>query len=243
MLHAIKAETLKLLTTRSTYVLLALCFAMLVLFAFYIEGFRLNSDITDPNKLAGAVTNAVTTVSLLIAIRSLLLVTHEYAHGTIMYTLTAARNRTTVFIAKVIVASLFTIISALVFAALSPLLMLLGTELKGLDMVAQNVPYLDLLWRTAFYAWAYSMFAVIFAFLIRNQVGSIVTFLVVPTTLEGLLTLLLKQNGNYLPFSSLNSVILNIPPFSHGKGALVAAAYVIAGLIIAALLFKKRDAN
>lgn len=243
MLRAIKAEALKLLTTRSTYVLLALCLAMLILFAFYIEGFRLTQDIKSPDKLADAVVNATTTVSLLIAIRSLLLITHEYAHGTIMYTLTASRSWLTVFVAKIIVASVFTIVATLVLAALSPLLMLLGTELKGLDMVAQNVPYLDLLWRTAFYAWAYSMFAVIFAFLIRNQVGSIVTFLVVPTTLEGLLTLLLKQNGGYLPFSALNSVIMQIPPFSPGKAALVASVYLLVGLVVAALLFKKRDAN
>jgi uncharacterized membrane protein len=82
----------------------------------------------------------------------------------------------------------------------------------------------------------------IFAFIIRNQIGTIVALIFLPGTVEGLLGLLLKENNFYLPFSALNGVINQIP-FSHGKSALVALAYVAVGWIVAALLFKRRDAN
>lgn len=248
MIRSLKAEFLKLATIRSTYIFLGVCSAILVFFAFYIEGYRQTANVVNPNLLASAVSSAVNALAIFIALVSVLLVTHEYRYNTIMYTLTASNSRLKILVAKVLAASCFAVLATLFFGALSPVLTYLGLEAKGLSMVAQNIPYLDLLWRAAFFGWAFTMLALIFSFIIRSQVGAIVFLLIMSTTGEFFLSLLLKHNATYLPFTALNQVIGSpgmpgITPLSHGKAALVVLAYVVIGWIIAAVLFTRRDAN
>lgn len=248
MIRQIKSEFQKLLTVRSTYFILLGCLAITILFAFYIQGYNLKFDVTSSTKLAGGVTSAVAALALFISLVGALMVTHEYRYNTIMYTLTSANSRFKVLIAKFIVISLFSIAATMLFAALSPILAYLGVHLRGLAMVPQSIPYLDLLWRSALYGWGFSMLGLIFAFIIRNQVGTLVALIALPGPLEALLGLLLKENAAYLPFTALSNVINNAPgmsmvPMSASKAAGIALAYIVVGWIIAALLFKKRDAN
>lgn len=246
----ILSEFRKLYTVRSTYIFLAVCIAITVFFAFYIEAIRLTGDVTSSDKLAGEVTGAVGALAMLIALVGVLLVTHEYRYNTIMYTLTSANNRLKVLIAKVVVVSVFALLATLFFAALSPLLTYLGLQIKGLDMVAQNIPVWDLLWRSAFHGWGYAMLALVLAFIIRNQVGTIVALVIVSGTVETLLSLLLKHNSGYMPFTALSRVINTgeampgiAAGFSPEKSAVIAAVYIAGGLVVAAYLFHRRDAN
>jgi ABC-type transport system involved in multi-copper enzyme maturation permease subunit len=246
MIRQVLSELRKLFTIRSTYVFLAISLAIVVFFAFYIEAIRLTGDVTNPGKLASEVTSAVSALAVLISLVGVLLVTHEYRYNTIMYTLTSSNNRLKVLLAKVIVVSIFAVLATLFFGVLSPLLTYLGIQIKGLDMVAQNLPVWDLLWRSAFHGWAYAMLALVFAFIIRNQVGAIIVLLFLPGTVEALLGLLLKHNVAYLPFTALNAVLNNPIPtanLSRGESALVVLGYVVIGLVVSAVLFKKRDAN
>jgi hypothetical protein len=138
----------------------------------------------------------------------------------------------------------FVIVASVIFGTLSPLLAELGWHLKGLSVVPQSLPVWDLAWRAIFYGWGYSMFALLLAMIIRNQVGAIITILFVPGTIESLLGLLLHENTKYLPFTALNSVLNNMPNMlAAGKAALLVSAYLLATAIIAAILFQKRDAN
>lgn len=248
MMRLIKAELQKLFTTRSTYFILAWCFIMLMIFAFFAEGYQLKSNVTDSSKLAGEVKSAISATAVFIALAGALLVTHEYRYNTIMYTLTSSNSRLKVLVAKIVAVSIFAIIATLALGALSPLLTYVGVHLKGLSMVPQSIPYVDLLWKSAFYGWAYSALAVLLAFIIRNQVGAIAALFLVPTAVEGLLTLLLKENVKYLPFSALNMVANVMPPgvahtLTSTKAALVVTAWIGGLLIVAAVLFKRRDAN
>jgi ABC-2 type transport system permease protein len=246
MIKLIRAEFQKILTVRSTYFILLFCLAILIFFAFYVEAIRLVADVKDPGKLQSEVLGAIGILPMILSFVAALAITHEYRFNTIMYLLVASRSRLKAFLAKVFAISVFAVLAILFFASLSPLLTSLGLQIKGLDMVTQNIPYLDLLWRGAFVGWAFAMFALILAFIIRNQAGVIVSILLIPSTVEQLLGLLLKENTKYLPYTALNNIINTGPAaadMSHGKSALIALAYIAVGLIVAALLFKKRDAN
>jgi ABC-2 type transport system permease protein len=249
MIRQIKAELLKIFSIRSTYVTLAFALAITVFFAFYIEGFKTTAPVINPAKLVSEVTSAVSALAFLISLVGVLLVTHEYRYNTIMYSLTSSNSRLKVLIAKVVAVSCFAVLATLFFAALSPVLTYAGLHLKGISLVHQSIPVADLFWRVAFYGWAYSMLAVLLAFIIRNQVGAIVTILFLPNTVEALLGLLLKKNVVYLPFSALNTLMgggdnpSTVIPMSHAKAAVIVTGYVVAALIIAAYLFKRRDAN
>ncbi len=240
MIAQIKSEFKKLLTIRSTYVFLLFCLAADILFAFYVEGFRVTNFVNDPGKLAEQSRSAFQSLGLLIALVGMLLITHEYRYNTIMYTITAARSRAQVFFAKFIVVTVFTVVASLLFAALAPLLTIIGLQIHGTDMVAQSFPYLDILWHGLLFSWAYSIFALIVAFIVRSQVGAIVSFILVPGIGESLLTLLLKDNSKYLPFTSLNQIWMKTDTQTT---VITVLAYAVVGSLVALLLFQKRDAN
>jgi hypothetical protein len=245
MIPAIRAELRKILTIRSTYVILGLCVAMEFLFAFYAGGIKAQaSDLHNSGYLASQVVNAVNALSILIALVGVLLVTHEYRYNTIMYSLTS-RRRTQVFMAKLAVIAVFAALFSIIFGLISPLLVELGLHVKGHELVHQVIPAGSLLWRGVFAGWAYSMLALVIAFLVRVQVGAIVTLFLIPTTIESLLGLLLKHNVVYLPFTAISTVLDNSAhsSTSYGKAAVISLIYVVVGWIVAWILFLRRDAN
>jgi ABC-2 type transport system permease protein len=248
MIRLIKAEFQKILTVRSTYYLLGFCLLLTFLISFYIEGLRNTHDILDSGKLASEAVMIVGALSLLLSLVGAMLLTHEYRYNTIMYTLTSSNSRLKVLLAKIVAVSGFALLAALFFGALAPVLTAYGVHLKGYEMVQQTIPFLDILWRSLFFAWAYAMLALIIAFIIRNQIGTIVSILLIPSTAETLLTLLIKEKASYLPFRALNNVLGNMPErglvaMSHGESALIVLAYILAGGLIAAFLFQRRDAS
>jgi ABC-type transport system involved in multi-copper enzyme maturation permease subunit len=242
MINAIKAEFRKLYTVRSTYVIFAICLLITVFFAFYIEGFKATDFATNPGKLASEVTSAVNTLAVFGALVGLLLVTHEYRYNTIMYTITASKSRTRVFLAKLVVISVFAVVFTLAFAVLSPVLTSLAISIRGVELIPQVYDVGSLLWRALFVGWGTAMAAFIIAMLIRSQVGAIAALLLIPPTAEQLLSLLLKENAVYLPFMSLTNVLLP-GAVSASKSALVFLCYLVPSLLITWVLFLRRDAN
>jgi ABC-2 type transport system permease protein len=244
MIAAIKAEFRKLLTIRSTYFIFLIGLALVALFAGYIEGFKsAPNQLINPEKLMSEVTGAAPVVGILAAITSLLLWAHEYRHMTIMYTLTATNSRNKVLLAKIIVVTIYSLLFTAVLTTLSPLLTLLGMHLAGHNLGPQTFDFFDVAWRTLFYGWAYSMLALMLAGLIRNQIGAIVVLFIVPSMVEGILTLLLKANAIYLPFTALMAVVNKTPNLSYGKAAAVFMVYLVVGWLVTWILFLKRDAN
>jgi ABC-2 type transport system permease protein len=252
MMSAIRAEFRKLFTVRSTYIIIGLSILITFFFAFYIEGWRTTVDVVAPNKLSTQVTSAASTLALLFALAGLLLFTHEYRHNTIIYTLTAAKRRSYVLLAKILVVSVFATLMVVICSLLAPLFALWGLNLRGVEMVDQDFPLLKLLAHAAFYGWAYSMFGLIIAAIVRNQVGAIVFIFLLPGMIETLISLLLKDNAAYLPFRALGATLQEIPPEAAaivGKNLTQSAAiwvtlgYIVAGWIVAWILFHKRDAQ
>jgi len=246
MLGTLRSEIRKLLTVRSTYLLVGSAIIIVLFYAGFVTGYRINpAQLHDPTFLSQQVRGAVGFVTLFAGIAGLLLLAHEYRHNTIIYTLTLAKNRSSVLLAKIIVVSVFMMLFGLFIMVLSPLATVVGAHLHGLHLVPQTLDYGNLLWRCLFYVWGYGMFALILTALIRNQIGAIVTLLVMPTLAENILSLLLKGNTKYLPFTSLESVVNDraVGNATPGHSARVALLYIVVGWAVAWYLFLKRDAN
>ena len=211
-MNTIKAEFKKLFTIRSTYLIIAIVFILVIFFAFYINGWRINQiDLHNPTTLAGDISGAINVTSVFAALAALLLITHEYRYNTIVYSLTAVNSRSKVLISKILVITGFALMFTLIFGALTPLFSLLGIDLHHLKLVPQTIPYKTLIWHCLFYGWGYVMAGSVIAALIRNQVAAIITLFVAPGTVEALLYLWLKNNIVYFPFTALH-VILNSHP-------------------------------
>ena len=60
----------------------------------YAKGYRSANDLASPNRVESISLLSVSFVSILTGIVALLMVTHQYRHNTIMYTLTSSNSRT-----------------------------------------------------------------------------------------------------------------------------------------------------
>jgi ABC-type transport system involved in multi-copper enzyme maturation permease subunit len=256
MLAAIKSEFRKLFTIRSTYVWTAISIVLLGIFAFWAQGYKANSPVTDAGYLASQSVQAMEVLGMLLAIIAVLSITQEYRFNTIMYTLTASSSRAKVLAAKIISMSVFAVAFAALFGTLSPLFTLVGLHFGHVHMVHQNLELGSTIWRTIFDGWGMAMIALLLAALIRNQIGAIVALFLLPGTIEGLLgSLVLHNNQNYLPFTTLGQVAEHVMvPIRHGStqthifmsyghAAIQFTAYLVVAWAVAFILFVKRDAN
>lgn len=253
MIDSLKSELRKLLSIRSTYVVLALGLIMVgPLFGFWGSGLSAGDGVNSPQYMASVATNAATFMAIFVAIISLLSVTHEYRYNTIMHTLTSSNSRTKTLAAKTLVILVMSLIVTAVATILGPLSARLGIEVKGLELVPQSLDVMDIAWRSLFYGAANTLFAGILAVLIRNQVGTIMTYFVVINTVEGLIgSFILKHNAKWLPFTALQHVINSVDPESAqalgywrpGQAALLFTVYLVVLGTISWLLFLRRDAN
>lgn len=253
MINSIHAEFRKLFSVRSTYVNFLFCVAIIILFAGIINGFKISdkANLVDPHFLEREASNAIVFVGLLFAFVGLLLAGHEYRFNTIMYSLTNVNRRWKLLVAKFIAISVAAVIFSVFVALFTPLCDLVGLHLHGhgVHLVPQTFDYWSVIWHCAYVGWGYSMYAFVLMLILRNQVGAIVTFLLLPLIGENIIALLLKSNSKYLPFQSLQNVVLNAGEnaqkiaVSTGFSLRVSLMYIVIGLIVGFVLFVRRDAN
>lgn len=245
MLNTIKAEFRKLYTIRSTYFVSALGIVLMGFVSFYVEGFRGEASLLQPDKIQNLMLSSANLLSLFAAIVAVLLIAHEYRYSTIMYTLTSSNSRTKVLIAKLIALLAHALCYTVIGVALSVLLMYIGMSFKDMSLYAtQTIAWGDVIWRSLFVVLSYASLGLLLGLLFRNVVGAFITLFMMPATVEPLLGLLLKDNVKYLPFHASDQVInATNNGLSHGTAALVFGGYLAVGYIVAWILLLKRDAN
>ena len=248
MIPTLKSEFRKLLTVRSTYFIVGIGLLIVAFFAGFVEGLR--GDPTNLLKNSGLLvsesTNGIVFVGLILAFAGLLLAGHEYRYNTIMYTLTATNRRYKVLLAKLAAITVFAVVTSLLVTFFAPLCTIVGAHLAGKEIGPQTFHVWSVVWRSVFCGWGYAMYAFILMMVLRNQIGAIVTFLLVPLIGENILGLLLKSNIKYLPFNALQSVPAPAGLGNHttsGHAASIVLVYVVVGLLASAILFSRRDAN
>lgn len=258
MMSSLKSELRKLLSVRMTYVVTLI--GLLItggLMSFY--GIGWNDSVqgaANPQFMETAILSNANFIAVFISVVALLMVTHEYRYNVITYTLTSSNSRSKSFLAKLVVIGGFSVVVTALASVLGPLLALLAMHIKGVELSPQIIPYLDVIWRCLFFGFGMATAAAVIAFIVRNQVGAIMTFFIAINTVEGLLGILLKENTKYLPFTSIQHVVNvtmqdgSTPEGIAGQGywsppqaALLFSIYLAIAGIIAWLLFRRRDAN
>jgi ABC-type transport system involved in multi-copper enzyme maturation permease subunit len=252
-MQPIKVEFRKVFTVRSTYVCLVLAFLFLGFVAMYIKGYQ-DGPVIVSSKLSsfflvGSLLPYATILSLFGAIIAVLLITHEYRYSTISYALTSSNSRSKFLASKVIAVFLGVFCYAVVGAILGILFMIMGLHLHSFGLPPQHFALLTYIGKMVFFCEAYALAGLLLGLLLRNQVGTFLVFFIEPSTFEGLMSLLLKHNQEYLPFTALQQVVTvyvgqsaPVWQFSPFKGGLVFALYLVVGWVIAWALFLRRDA-
>ena len=249
MINELKAEFKKTLTIRSTYILLGLMFGLLVFVGFYVAGWHSAPiDLANHLRLYMVTQQAISFLSVFSALIAVLLFTHEFRYNTIAYTLTLSNSRNRVLLAKIILVSVLALFTTAVVGVFAPLLASWGMHANHLHLVSQHFYYSSLLWKGLVYGLGYTLAGFVIAALIRNQIGAVVTLLLVPSTVEGLLSLWLKNNTDYLPFSALHTMLgagMDVQKSSLRpiNAMYVFLGYLVVGGIVAWVLFLRRDAS
>jgi len=250
MLTNLRSEFRKLLTVRSTYFVLLIALALEFLVFWLAKGYKINmaregAALHSSHFLANQILVSTNVIGLLAAIVVVLFVTHEYRYNTIMYTLTASKNRNRVFFSKLIVVTVFSLLFSAVFATIAPLLTKWGLAEHHVTLVHQTFNFRSVIWRTLVNSWGGAMLVAMIALIVRNQVGAFAVAFLLPTVIEGLLSEWLNSYSVYLPFSSLG--VLTSPSaasnLSFAHAALVGLAWVVGSGIVAWALFQTRNAN
>ncbi|MET1033007.1 MAG: ABC transporter permease [Candidatus Saccharimonadales bacterium] len=246
MIDTITSEFRKLLTIRSTYITSTIALVLIGIIAFYFKGIKSDGAYSPfgDTGVQETVINLMPVVGIFVGIVALLHVCHEYRYNTIGYTLTATNFRIKVLLAKTIVilayAAAMTILAILFVSLLAPL----GAKLGHATVPAQDFAFWDILWRSMAYMMSNAMVAMLFGFIFRNLVFSIVLYFVLPTTVEPLLTNLFKLDPNWTLISAQGHILMpNSQQFSPLASLGVVALYIAAGWVIASALFVRRDAN
>jgi ABC-type transport system involved in multi-copper enzyme maturation permease subunit len=254
MNQTLRAELRKLLSVRSTYIITGFAILFVVFISFWAQGYKFGAQPGVhffADNLLQTIAPMTSVAAVLVAI---LLMAHEYRYNTVIYTLTASNSRSKVLIAKIMITLGYVFALLAVTTALSLVMSAWGLHWAHIILPGQQIG-LDVFAKILFYCEAFALAGLLFAVLIRNLVFAIVFMLIVPNTVEGLITLVLKQKAIYLPFSALSQVIAtsvkaadNGPRFRVGhltplKGALVFCIYLIVGWIVTWYLFLRRDVN
>lgn len=250
MISSIRAEFRKILTVRSTYLLLFISLLFAVGVSFYFEGYKGNTgspaSTLAPTAIKEIIANYSGLLALFISIIAILSIGHEHRYNTILYTLTANASRTKVLLSKIITISVFSILIGLIGVSISVGAYLIGLNLRDAALPTQDISLLTEIGKIVIYFLGYGLMGLLIGVLVRSVVGSIAFFLIVPTTIESLLSIVLKDNASYLPFTALDNIMGTAMiggTLTAGKAILVFSAYLIAGCIVTWWLFLKRDAN
>jgi ABC-type transport system involved in multi-copper enzyme maturation permease subunit len=247
MINQIRAEFRKVFTIRSTYIILAIMLALIFFFGFYVGGWHSQKiDLLNPHHLFSVSQQAINFLAILPAVIGLLLFSHEFRHNLASHSLTLSNSRSRVLAAKIVVISVVSLIASAITLSLSPLLSRWGISANHLHLVHQTFYFSAIAWRGLVFGLGYALAGLVLVALIRNQIGSIVALFILPDTIEGLLSIWLKGSTVYLPFSALHSVLgvgldVSNSKLSPLKSLLVFICYLTAGLIVAWVLFLKRD--
>jgi ABC-2 type transport system permease protein len=251
MIPTIRAEFRKLLTVRSTYVVSTLTLLLIGLFSFFAAYNAVHHpDPSGPpsgfatNALEGAALNAVMLTGTFVAIVAIMLICYEYRYNTIAYSLTISNSRMKVLLAKLKVVSVYAIVMALLGIAMAMAFSKIGAAVGGGSLGPQHVEVWSLLWRSLVFVIGSAWLGLILGFLTRSLVIAITIYFVIPA-IEPLLHNILKINQNYLLSASQTNIVQTGPQpewFTAIQSLGVFAIYLAIGLIVASILFTRRDA-
>ncbi len=243
MIDALKAELIKLRSTRSPFACLlgVVVVSLLIAAAAGVDAGQNDHPLRRDQAIAGLLGYGL----VLLMTMAALTVTTEFGTGTIRVTFAVFQRRTTVILAK---ATLAATICALTTAVLIPAVLFLAGRLAH-----QPVPMDDttvrLLWGLPLVAALTGVLAVGVATLIRRTAGVVAILIAWPLLVEGLTTLVPRYGeriATFMPFANANLFLGNPQglPFawSPAVGLGIFTVVAVAFLALAMWAVTARDA-
>jgi ABC-2 type transport system permease protein len=247
-MRQLRAEWIKLVTVRTTWVLSILTAGLSLVLAVLL--IRVVDQITangGPTPL-GLLANCVTSFAFLPGIVGVLVYGAEYRHGTFRATYAAEPNRWRVAVAKTLVVIGFGVLVAAVTVAVT-----VGVGYPFLASKGFAPPFDGVFTRSIVGAGLFIVFNAVAGLAlgatVRNRTVAIILLIAVPVALESVLVALLPHHlGRFLPFVA-GAQMYSTGPVTAGTqlspllGGLVFAAWIAADLVLGIALAVRRDTH
>lgn len=248
-----RSEWIKFRTLRSSWIVLAATVVAVVGIGMLVSYFtKTHWSSLRPGERAGfnAVDRSLTGVNLAeltVGVLGVLFVSGEYGTGMIRSTLAAAPTRVPVLVAKAAVFAVVTFVSSIVATVVA---FAAGQGLLGPHGVGWGAPgAVRAVFGAALYLTVVGLLGVALGFLVRSTAGGIGALfgllLILPVIFEALPSSWNQTVGPYLPSNAggaLWSLHSDHPMLAPWAGFGVFCAWAAAGLILAAVLLRRRDA-
>lgn len=248
----IAAEIRKLRTVRTTWVLTALGWALVILSStvfLFVEEVSGPFGGTD-GEVAAAV-DQIGSNSVIILIVAILLVTTEFRHGTIGRTLQLTPSRTRVLTSKMATGTLYAVAFFVTSLAIVAVVVAVTAAIRNVPLEV-GPETLMALWQGPVGLGLTALLGVAVGALLRSQVVTITVTLVWLFIAENLVNGLLPSVGRWLPFQALNALFLSdemlsgmpegrMLPLDPPVALVTFLAYVLVAVVAAGILLRTRD--
>jgi ABC-2 type transport system permease protein len=238
----IKAELLKVRSTRTTLGLLLGMVALILLFAL-LTGLLSNVAGLSTREDQRQMFSLGSLAGIFSALAGVLLVTSEYRYGTIRPTILFSPHRSRVLVAKLVAAFLAGIVFGVVGEGLGWAIDLVVLSGRNIPIVLSggDIALLTLAGLAGIAAWA--AIGVGLGAIIRNQVGAVITLLAWGFIVDNLLFGLVPSIGRLTPTRAQDALIglTTNHLLTPAGGAVVLVAWTAALAIAGAVLTARRD--
>ena len=244
MIAQIRAELLKIRSTRTTIALLLGMLALILLFTL------LTGLLTHPPGLMGKenqreLLSLGSLAAVFSALAGTLLVTSEYRYGTIRPTILFNPARSHVLIAKVTAGALAGIAFGVLGEALGWLVGWLVLDGRGINFALSGSDVLLLALGGLVGVALWGAIGTALGTIIRNQVGAVITLLAWGFVIDNLLFGLVPAVGRYTP-TRVSDALMGLKThhlLSPGVGAIILIAWAIVLALSGIGLISQRDVN
>jgi len=250
MIALLRAETLKLRSTRTTTGLLIAATLITLLPGILVLIVVPDHDLHGTDGLNVMGVGADVGVALIALVFGIIGMTGEYRHGTITYTFLQSPNRGLVMVLKLIVYALGGMALAVFAQVVVQTMVVAGFPARGLPIVWPGAHQLVFYSRAVLFTGLITAFGVALGALIRNQVVAIAGTIVWWLFVEGLVVAIRPGVGRWLPFQVFTRIVsqANGAPTTGGElqhqlsipAALVIGLVYIAVVSVAATLITLR---
>jgi ABC-2 type transport system permease protein len=252
--HVVRSEVLKVLTLRSNAVILVVTVAA----ALLVTGLVANADLHhgpayyfgfDPtqNSLTGLIVAGLTG-----GVFGALLITGEYASGTIRASISASPRRPILLMAKIGVAAAITVVFCELLSFVSFFLGQVVLSAGGAPSASLGAPgALRAVVMTGVFIALMALMSFGFGLILRSTAGAIASFVGVVFVLPLVMHAISEADLRYVPTNILTNSIMStvkegtggiVTPLSPTVGLLLMAFYAAIVLATGAVLFVRRDA-
>lgn len=248
MIGVLKSELFKLCTTRATKIVVIFSVALpAIIFTLTSALAFQNGEVGD--SLISMVGNFAPLTGLLLGVVGVLCSTQEYSQGTIRITLVATPNRLKVFVAKLLITVVVSVVSALLMLLLCLVPSQLILSSRNVDFVTISAD-IRILFSVVILSAFLSVLGLSLGLVFKSSPGAISALLIWPTILEGMVFGLLSvaSGRNMMKFAPVqgNGFRLIAQYTDESNSWLVSLTYFTAFVavftVLGAVLFSRRDA-